>query len=85
MNKLIIAAIIAGLSGSVFAGPTDVQSDVGNHDGTRAGVTRTNTRDVGEDRQLFVFISSAKEITGSQPEIGSAGKYKPLFSDIGNH
>lgn len=83
MNKLIIAAVIAGLSGSVFAAPTG--SDVGNHDGTRVGGTRTNNRDVGEDRQVIVFISSAEVITGSQPEIGSTGKYKPLFSDVGNH
>ena len=85
MNKLIIAAIVAGLSGNVFAGAGDVPSDVGNHDGTRVGATGTNSPRDFEDRQRFVFISSAEVITGSQPEIGSAGKYKPLFSDAGNH
>ena len=84
MNKLIIvAAIIAGLSGNVFAAaPTG--SDVGNHDNARTGGSHTSSRDVGEDRPVLLFISSAEEITGSQPEIGSTVKYN-LFSDVGNH
>lgn len=93
MNKLIIAAIVAGLSGNVFAGAGDVLSDAGNQDGTR--VTSTNQSDGSDNyrreaRQVFVSKSSAIVITGSQPEIGSARKYNPfsdngMFSDAGNH
>lgn len=83
MNKLIIAAVIAGLSGNVFAASDG--SDVGNHDGTRAGATNSNHSRDGEDGRRFVFIASTEVITGSQPAIGSAFKYRPLFSDVGNH
>ena len=95
MNKLIIAAIIAGLSGSVFAevggSLVDLQVDRGNRGGTSKMFISSSgayESDLFADRgnragTSKVFLSSTQGITGSQPEIGGTFEYD-LFADRGN-
>ena len=82
MNKLIVAALIAGLSGNVYAG-VDVSSDAGNQNGARS--VSTNPGDGSDRGFVFSIKPSAGTTTGSQPAIGS-GRSHILCdsSDVGN-